>query len=88
MSFGKAIISVGSYNRFIKNGFNGLLQKEFDLQKLSEWLVYIANNTKILNIYGKNSLAIVKNLNDPKRNAKKMEKFWINTYSKRDKKEI
>ena len=82
MSFGKAIISVGSYDKFIKNGFNGLLQKKFDLQKLSKWLVNLSENSKILSVYGKNSLSIVKNLNNPENNAKKLENFWINSYSK------
>ena len=82
MSFGKAIISVGSYDKFVKNEVNGFLQKEFDLEKLSKWLVNVAENSKILSVYGKNSLAIVKKLNNPENSAKKLEKFWINSYSK------
>lgn len=82
MAFGKTIISVGSYDKFIKNGFNGLLQKKFDLKNLAKWLVNLSENSKILSVYGKNSLSIVKNLNNPENNAKKLEKFWINSYSK------
>ena len=79
MSAGKAVISVGKYDKFVKTNFTGLLQEEFNIEELVEWLLKISKNTHYLISYGKNSLDVIKKLNDPCKNALKLEKFWSRT---------
>lgn len=80
MSAGKTVISVGKYDKFVKTNFTGLLQEEFNIEELVEWLLKISKNTHYLFTYGKNSLAVIKKLNDPYKNALKLEKFWLRTF--------
>ena len=55
------------------------LEEEFNIEELVEWLLKISENTHYLISYGKNSLNVIKKLNDPCKNALKLEKFWSRT---------
>ena len=82
MSAGKAVISIGTYDQFVKTDHTGLLQTEFNLEELVNWLVNISKNTNILSRYGRNSINVIRKLNNPERNAHKLKRFWVNTYNK------
>ena len=82
MSAGKTVISIGTYDRFVKTNHTGLLQREYNLEELVDWLVNLSKNSNILTRYGKNSINVIKKLNNPARNADKLKKFWLNTYNK------
>ena len=85
MSAGKTIISIGTYEQFVKTDYTGLLQPEFNIEELVDWLVSISKNTNRLSKYGRNSINIIKKINNPERNAHKLKMFWLNTYAKHSK---
>ena len=78
LSKGKAVISVGAYDKFVKTNYTGLLQKKYNAYEIVDWLLKHANNLKLFEKYKKNAIKIVHEICNPSKNAKKSLIFWKN----------
>ena len=77
---GKAVVSIGTYDKFVKTRVTGLLQTSYDPKKVVEWLQEHANNLKLFDKYRKNGIKIILENCDPIENAEKAENFWTKIY--------
>tara|TARA_E500000178_G_C17008997_1_gene749599 strand:- start:323 stop:1516 length:1194 start_codon:yes stop_codon:yes gene_type:complete len=80
LAHGKAIISVGKDNTFVKTNYTGYLQKKFNENKISNWLLKVSKDKNKLLFFNKNATNVVKKLCDPEQNALKLQEFWITLY--------
>ena len=78
LALGKPVISIGKYDRFVKNNFTGLLLSQYNVKKITDWLVNYKLRKYSHIDYEKNAVKIIKKYCDPKKNATAMEDFFIN----------
>ena len=45
LSYGKPVISVGTYNKFVDNNKTGLLQSHFNAKEIANWLIKLQKST-------------------------------------------
>ena len=78
LASGKPVISIGKYDKFVKNDFTGLLLSQFSVSQITNWLINYKDNKYIHINYEKNALEIIKKYCNPKKNSAAMESFFIN----------
>lgn len=78
MGAGKAIISCGTYSKFVKSNINGLLIKKYEPRKIVRWILKIEKDKNFFIKMKKNSLMRVRRLCSQNRQSLKIEKIWKN----------
>lgn len=76
MGSGKAIISCGTYDKFVKTNINGILLDNYNPKKIVNWLLKIEKNKNLLHKMQSNSLKRISKLCSQRQQAKKIEKMW------------
>ena len=74
--FGKPVISIGKYKKFVETNKTGLLQEKYDPNKIKDWLIALEANRQILNQYATEAKKRVKKLCDPSKASEKLIRVW------------
>jgi glycosyltransferase involved in cell wall biosynthesis len=76
MSSSLPVIATGSYNRFVEDGVTGFLLKEFNSNKISEYIVELSLDRKKAENMGSQGCKRVQNLCGGVNRSKDLLKFW------------
>jgi len=76
LSFGKPVISIGTYKKFVETKKTGFLQKKYNAKKIADWLVNIEANRHYLNTYSYEAKKRIKEFCDPNKSSEKLIKIW------------
>ena len=75
-SYGKPVISIGTYKKFVETKKTGLLLKKYDVNKIARWLIDQENNKKNLKSYSFEAKDRIKNFCEPNKVSSKLIKVW------------
>ena len=77
MGAGKPVISIGSYDKFVKTNKTGLLLKKFNPNLISNWLLQVNNKPRLLNRMGINCKKTVNYFCNQNKQIRKLENLWL-----------
>jgi len=77
MGAGKPVISIGSYDKFVKTNKTGLLLKKFNPNLISNWLLKVNNKPRLLNRMGINCKKTVNYFCNQNKQIRKLENLWL-----------
>ena len=81
LSCGLPVVSIGSYDNFVQNGKTGLLQYEYDPEKIAQWLEELVDDQSKLAQMSRNAKNLTKRLCSPKILGSKLKVVWQNLAS-------
>jgi glycosyltransferase involved in cell wall biosynthesis len=76
MSAGLPVITIGSWQNFVKDGENGVMLESFDSGKIATSILELHDNPQRLIEMGSNSKKHIANICDPTTSAKKVMEAW------------
>ena len=79
---GLPVVSIGSYDNFVQNGKTGLLQYEYDPEKIAQWLEDVVDDQSKLAQMSKNAKNLTERLCSPKILGSKLKVVWQNLASR------
>lgn len=84
LGHGVPVASVGSYERFVKTGHTGLLQKTFNAAELATWMVGLTHDRERLIALGRGASRQIAELCNPMQQAAQLVQFWRDTIRSAD----
>lgn len=82
MAFGKPVISIGKYKKFVETDITGLLIEKYEPKIISNWIIDIINNKNKLDYLKKQSFNRVNAYCNSEIIAKEMKDYWSNCIKK------
>ena len=76
MIYGIPVISIGKYNKFIKNNFSGILLETYNAKVITNKILYLMKEKQSLLNLGTNARKIIFEKCDPKNTSIKIQKVW------------
>lgn len=76
LSFGKPVISIGNYKKFVETRKTGLLLKKYNAKKIAKWLVHKEAHRKYLESYSYEAKNRIKKFCDPNKVSNQLAKVW------------
>ena len=77
LSFGKPVISIGNYKKFVETKKTGLLLKKYNAKKIAKWLIHKEAHRKYLESYSYEAKNRIKKFCDPNKVSNQLAKVWI-----------
>ena len=76
LSFGLPVIATGTYDKFVENGVTGFIFDEFNAQKISECIVKLSQDKKLVEEMGKQGKRRVQDLCNGPNRARDLLRIW------------
>ena len=76
MAFGKPVVATGESEFYIKNGYNGFLVPNNDVQVISNKIIELMNNRNLREELGKNGLKLIADKCDVDKYTKEIKKIY------------
>ncbi|MDY7035580.1 MAG: glycosyltransferase, partial [Thermodesulfobacteriota bacterium] len=76
LTYGKPVITIGTYDKFIEDGVNGYLFPEFDAEKIAEKIIFLSEHPEVCEKMRKANIEKAKRLFDGPTNASKVAAIY------------